>query len=129
MTPMKNFDTLDRSSLTMRQKDKVIIADDNRILREGLRALLSSDPELEVVGEAEDGLEAIRVVQKFKPGLVLVDLSMPKMNGMDAIKDIKKRSPETKILVLTVHKTEEYILATLQAGADGYILKDSTNTE
>jgi len=126
---MKNFDTLDRSSLTMRQKDKVIIADDNRILREGLRALLSSDPELEVVGEAEDGLEAIRVVQKFKPGLVLVDLSMPKMNGMDAIKDIKKRSPETKILVLTVHKTEEYILATLQAGADGYILKDSTNTE
>jgi two-component system response regulator NreC len=54
---------------------------------------------------------------------------MPKMNGMDAIKDIKKRSPETKILVLTVHKNEEYILATLQAGADGYILKDSTNTE
>ena len=113
----------------MSEKHKIIIADDNRILREGLRALLSSDPELEVVGEAEDGQEAIRVVEKFKPGLVLMDLSMPRMNGMDAIKEIKKRSPETKILVLTVHKTEEFILATFQAGADGYVLKDSTNVE
>jgi DNA-binding NarL/FixJ family response regulator len=113
----------------MSEKHKIIIADDHRILREGLRALLSSDPELEVVGEAEDGQEAIRVVEKFKPGLVLMDLSMPRMNGMDAIKEIKKRSPDTKVLVLTVHKTDEYILATLQAGADGYVLKDSTNVE
>ena len=113
----------------MSEKHKIIIADDHRILREGLKALLSSDPELEVVGEAEDGQEAIRVVEKFKPGLVLMDLSMPRMNGMDAIKESKKRSPETKVLVLTVHKTDEYILATLQAGADGYVLKDSTNVE
>ena len=113
----------------MSEKTRIVIADDHRILREGLRALLSSDPELEVIGEAEDGLEAIRVVEKFKPGLVLMDLSMPKMNGMDAIKEIKKRSSETKILVLTVNKTDEYILATLQAGADGYVLKDSTNVE
>jgi DNA-binding NarL/FixJ family response regulator len=113
----------------MSEKQRIIIAEDHTILREGLRALLSSDPELEVVGEAEDGQEAIRVVEKVKPGLVLMDLSMPRMNGMDAIKEIKKRSPETKILVLTVHKTDEYILATLQAGADGYVLKDSTNVE
>jgi DNA-binding NarL/FixJ family response regulator len=113
----------------MSEKHKIIIADDHRILREGLRALLSSDPELEVVGEAEDGQKAIRVVEKFKPGLVPMDLSMPRMNGMDAIKEIKKRSPETKILVLTMHKTDEYILATLQAGADGYVLKDCTNVE
>ena len=113
----------------MSEKHKIIIADDHRILREGLRALLSSDQELEVVGEAEDGQQAIRVVEKFKPGLVLMDLSMPRMNGIDAIKEIKKRSPETKILVLTVHKTDEYILATLQAGADGYVLKDCTNVE
>ena len=93
----------------MSEKHKIIIADDHRILRESLRALLSSDPELEVVGEAEDGLDAIRVVEKFKPGLLLVDLSMPRMNGMDAIKEIKRRSPETKIVVLTVHKTDEYI--------------------
>ena len=113
----------------MSEKQRIVIAEDHTILREGLRALLSSDPELEVVGEAEDGQEAIRVVEKVKPGLVLMDLSMPRMNGMDAIKEIKKRSPETKILVLTVHKTDEYILATLQAGADGYVLKDSTNVE
>jgi DNA-binding NarL/FixJ family response regulator len=108
---------------------RVVIAEDHTILREGLRALLSSNPDFEVVGEAEDGREAIRCVEKLKPHLVLTDLSMPRMNGMDAIKDIKRKSPETKILVLTVHKTEEYILATLQAGADGYLLKDSTHAE
>jgi DNA-binding NarL/FixJ family response regulator len=113
----------------MGDKQRIVIAEDHTILREGLRALLSSDPELEVVGEAEDGQEATRCVEKLKPSLVLMDLSMPRMNGMDAIREIKKRSPATKILVLTVHKTDEYIVATLQAGADGYVLKDSTNTE
>ena len=113
----------------MNQKQRIIIAEDHTILREGLRALLASDQEWEIVGEAEDGQEAIRCVEKFKPSLVLMDLSMPRMNGMDAIKEIKKRSPETKVLALTVHKTDEYILAALQAGADGYVLKDSTNEE
>lgn len=106
-----------------------MIAEDYTILREGLRSLLSSHPEFEIVGEAEDGQEAIRSVEKLKPDLALMDLSMPRMNGMDAIKEIKKRSPETKVLVLTVHKTEEYIHAALQSGADGYILKDSTHAE
>lgn len=104
---------------------RIIIVDDNTILREGLKALLSSEPELDVIGEAEDGQEAIRAVEKFKPALVLMDLSMPRISGIDAIKEIKQRSPETKILVLTVHKTDEYIVAALQAGADGYVLKDS----
>ncbi|MCX5918627.1 MAG: response regulator transcription factor [Deltaproteobacteria bacterium] len=113
----------------MGEKHRIVIAEDHTILREGLRALLSSDPDLEIVGEAEDGQEAIRCVEKLKPGLVLMDLSMPRMNGMDAIREIKKRSPDTRILVLTVHKTDEYIVATLQAGANGYVLKDSTHTE
>ena len=108
---------------------RIVIAEDYTILREGLRSLLSSHPEFEIVGEAEDGQEAIRSVDKLKPDLALMDLSMPRMNGMDAIKEIKKRSPQTKVLVLTVHKTEEYIHAALQAGADGYILKDSTHAE
>ena len=106
-----------------------MIAEDYTILREGLRSLLSSHPDFEIVGEAEDGQEAIRNVDRLKPDLALMDLSMPRMNGMDAIKEIKKRSPQTKVLVLTVHKTEEYIHAALQAGADGYILKDSTHAE
>jgi len=113
----------------MSQKVRIVIAEDHTILREGLRSLLSSDPNLEVVGEAEDGREAIQCVERFKPNLILTDLSMPRMNGMEAIKEIKRQSPETKILVLTVHKAEEYILSTFQAGADGYLLKDSTHAE
>jgi DNA-binding NarL/FixJ family response regulator len=113
----------------MEKKSRIVIAEDHTILREGLRSLLSSDPNFEIIREAEDGREAIRGVEKFKPDLILMDLSMPRMNGMEAISEIKKRFKETKILVLTVHKTEEYILATLKAGADGYILKDSTHAE
>jgi len=113
----------------MHGRHRIIIAEDHTILREGLKALLCSKSSYEIVGEAQDGNEAIRCVDKFKPNLILMDLSMPRMNGMDAIKEIKRQSPETKVLVLTVHKTEEYIMATLQAGADGYVLKDSTHAE
>ena len=107
----------------------MVIAEDYRILREGLRALLSSSPEIEIVGEAEDGQAAIRCVEKLKPDLALMDLSMPKMSGMDAIKEIRKRSPATKILVLTVHRAEEYILEAFRVGASGYVLKDAGQAE
>ena len=113
----------------MRDKNRIVIAEDHTILREGLRALLSSHPDLEVVGEAADGRDAIRCVEEAGPDLVLLDLSMPRMDGLDAIREISKRSPETKILALTVHKAEEYVLAALQAGADGYALKDATQAE
>jgi DNA-binding NarL/FixJ family response regulator len=113
----------------MSLKYRIVIAEDHTILREGLKALLSSNPEFEVVGEAGDGREAIRCVEKYKPDLILTDLSMPRMNGMEAIGEIKRRSPKTKILALTIHRAEEYILATLRAGANGYLLKDSTHEE
>lgn len=113
----------------MRDKNRIVIAEDHTILREGLRALLSSHPDLEVVGEAADGRDAIRSVEEVGPDLVLLDLSMPRMDGLDAIREISRRSPETKILALTVHKAEEYVLAALQAGADGYALKDATQAE
>lgn len=113
----------------MAAKQRILIAEDHTIVREGLRALLSSDTGLEVVGEAEDGREAIRFSENLKPDLVLMDLSMPRMSGMDAIKEIKKRCPDTKIIVLTVHKTEEYVLASLEAGANGYVLKDASHAE
>ena len=116
-------------SESMSQKVRIVIAEDHTILREGLRMLLSTNPNFEIVAEAEDGREAVRCVSKFKPNLVLTDLSMPRMNGMEAIKEIRRESPDTKILVLTVHRAEEYILATFRAGADGYILKDSTHSE
>ena len=113
----------------MEQKLSIVLADDHTILREGLRALLTADSNFEIVGEARDGREAVRCVEKLGPDLLLMDLSMPRMSGMDAIREIKKRYPETKIIALTVHKTEEYLLTTLQAGADGYVLKDATHDE
>ena len=113
----------------MKKPHRIVIAEDHTILREGLRALLSADPSFEVVGEAGDGRAAIRCCEDLMPDLVLMDLSMPRMHGFEAIKEIKKQKPDIKVIVLTVHSTDEYILATLQAGADGYVLKDATHSE
>jgi DNA-binding NarL/FixJ family response regulator len=113
----------------MGKKIRIVLADDHTILREGLRALLSVDRKFQIVGEAADGREAVRCVEKLGPDLILMDLSMPRMTGMDAIREIKKRYPVTKIIALTVHRSEEYLRTTLQAGADGYILKDATHDE
>lgn len=107
----------------------VFIVEDHTIVREGLRALLSLDPRIEIVGETDNGRDAIHLVGSFKPALVLMDLSMPGMNGMEAIREIKQRHPDVRIIVLTVHKTEEYIRVALQAGASGYVLKDATHAE
>jgi DNA-binding NarL/FixJ family response regulator len=102
----------------MEKPYRIVIVEDHTILREGLRALLSTEPQFDVVGEAADGRAAMRLCEDLVPDLVLMDLSMPRM-----------QSPEVKIIALTVHKTDEYILATLQAGADGYVLKDATHSE
>jgi DNA-binding NarL/FixJ family response regulator len=111
------------------EKLKIVLAEDHTILREGLRALLEADPSFEIIGEAQNGREAVRCVERLEPDLLLMDLSMPRMSGMDAIREIKSRYPEIKIIALTVHKTEEYLLTTLKAGADGYVLKDATHDE
>ena len=108
---------------------RLVIAEDHRILREGLRALLSSHAEYLIAGEAENGLEAIKTAARLLPDLMLIDLSMPKMDGLDAIAEIKSICPDTKILVLTVHKAEEYVFEALKSGADGYLLKDATHAE
>ncbi|MBS4095543.1 MAG: response regulator transcription factor [Sulfuricella sp.] len=108
---------------------RILIVEDHTLLRAGLRSLLSQDSDMEIVGEADNGRDAIRVIGALAPNLVLMDLSMPGMNGIEAIKEIKRRYPGTFVLVLTLHKTEEYIHESLQAGADGYILKDATHDE
>ena len=113
----------------MESKRKIVIAEDHTILRAGLRALLAAQNGLEVIGEAGDGREAIRKVDTLQPDLLLIDLSMPKLNGIDAIREIKSQHPKIKIIVLTVHKSDEYIIAALKAGANGYMLKDASQNE
>jgi len=114
---------------TMGKKLKILIADDQTIVREGLRSLLSDSDDLEVVGLAEDGIKAISSVGKYQPDLILLDLSMPKLDGISVISEIKKQFPEVKILVLTFHKSDEYILTAFNMGADGYCLKSDSHSE
>jgi two-component system, NarL family, response regulator NreC len=109
----------------MQEKKRVVIAEDHKILRQGLRSLLSTSEDLEVVGEAGDGMSAIRIIKEADPDLVLLDLNMPKMDGIAVIKEIKQRSPETKILALTMHRKEDYVLEVFNSGGDGYCLKSS----
>ena len=98
-------------------------------MRNGLEAMLASESSFEVVGVAADGMSAIRVVAELQPDIVLMDLTMPRTSGIDAIVQIKRQSPHIKIVALTFHKEDKYIHATLEAGADAYVLKDDSRTE
>lgn len=109
----------------MDNKKRILIVDDNPLLREALWSLLSSHQDFDIVGETGDGLEAIEFVEKLKPDLILMDISMPKMEGLAATRNIKKKWPDTKILIFTVNKSPEYVSTALMIGADGYVLKDA----
>jgi len=113
----------------MDKKKRIVIAEDHAIIRDGLKALLSSHDEFQIVGEAEDGKIAIQRARELKPDLMLLDISMPRMNGIEAITEIKRQSPETRVLILTVHKLEKYVHTCLKSGADGYVLKDATHAD
>jgi Response regulator containing a CheY-like receiver domain and an HTH DNA-binding domain len=105
-------------------KIRIVLADDHVILRQGTRQLLEHEPDIEVVGEASDGAEAVELVSKLKPDIVIIDVAMPHMNGIEATKKIKEILPGTKILVLTGYDYDEYIFSLLEIGAAGYLLKD-----
>lgn len=111
------------------KKYRVIIAEDHAILRDGLRSLLSSEENIEVVDEVEDGIKAVRSASKYHPDLIVMDLSMPRMNGIEAIHEIRRSDPDIKILILTVYNTDEHVLAALKAGANGYVLKEAKHSE
>ncbi len=111
------------------KKHQIFLVEDHTILRDGLRELLSSEPDLEVVGEAGEGREAIRRIGELMPDLVLMDLSMPGVTGIDATREIRRRNPDIKIVALTVHTDESYIHASLEAGANGYVSKSSSRDE
>ncbi len=108
---------------------KVVIAEDHKLFRDGLKSMLSSRDDLHVVGEAQDGLEAIRCVKHNKPDLLLLDLSMPRLSGISVMKDIKSQFPNVKILALTIHESDQYVLEAFEAGADGYCIKDAGRDE
>ena len=108
---------------------KILIADDHTILREGIRALLETSPDFEIVGEVADGHQAVQLAQQLSPDVILIDLSMPRLNGTEAIQLMRRRNLSMRIVVLTVHRTEEYVRAALDAGANGYVLKDDTHEE
>ena len=110
-------------------KIRIILADDHVILRQGTKQLLEHEPDMEVVGEASDGAEAVALVSKLKPDVVIIDVAMPGMNGIEATKKIKEILPGTRILVLTGYDYDEYIFSLLEMGAAGYLLKDVSGDE
>jgi len=113
----------------MRKQYTIVIAEEHTLMREGLRSLLAADKRYAVIGEARDGLQAVRYTNKLKPDLVLMNLCMPKMNGPSAIREIKRNHPTPKIIALTLRTSDEHILEAFNAGADGYCLKNDTHVE
>ena len=113
----------------MKEPRTIVLAEDHAILRDGLKAILSRDAELKVVCEAGDGQEAVRCAAEHQPDLLVLDLTMPRTNGMEILAEAKRVSPKTRVLVLTVHDSEDYVFSALRAGADGYVLKDSGSSE
>ena len=110
----------------MAENIRVLIVDDHDIVREGQRALINTEPGMEVIGEAKNGIEAIELADTLQPDVILMDLLMPKKDGIEASEEIKKRNPEARILVLTSFAEDERVFAAIKAGAQGYLMKDST---
>ncbi len=108
---------------------RVLIADDHVIVREGIHALLEVQPDIEVVGEVTNGEEAVNKAKEIQPDIVLMDITMPVMNGLEATKLIRQQSPEVRILVLTMHESDDYFFKILEAGASGYFVKGGSSSE
>jgi len=111
------------------KKIKILIADDHAVVREGTRQILEQEPDLEVVGEAADGEEAVKLVERARPDVAIIDISMPKMDGIEATRRIKKLLPSTVVLILTAYDDDQFVFSLLEAGAAGYLLKSVRGRE
>jgi two-component system, NarL family, response regulator NreC len=107
----------------------IVLADDHRVVREGLRALLEAEPGFRVVGQAGDGLEAVELVARLQPRVLVVDLMMPSLNGLEVVRQVASRAPGTRVIVLSMHANEAYVLDALRHGVAGYVLKDASGAE
>lgn len=108
---------------------KIVLADDHSLVRDGIKVLLESESDMDVIGEASNGKEAIEVVHKKNPDILIIDIRMPEMNGIEAVEKLKTQESSTKCIILSMHDSEEYILQSLNAGAKGYLLKDTGKQE
>src|SRR5574341_1138909 len=110
-------------------KAKVMLVEDHVVVRQGIKALFADEPDVEIVGEADDGREALQRVSELQPDVVLMDISMPGLNGIEATRQIRQNHPDVKVVVLSMHSNEEYVFQVLRAGASGYVLKQSDSLE
>ena len=110
-------------------KIRILLADDHQVLRSGLRALLNMEPDFDVVGEASNGIEAVKLAETLRPDIIVMDVSMPEMDGLKAAEEIQSLGLKSKIVILTVHADEQYLFQTLKAGASGFVHKSSADSE
>ncbi len=108
---------------------RLLIADDHALVRSGLRSMLQREPGIEIVGEARNGREAVELCRSLRPDLILMDVRMPEMDGLEATRTIKRELPETGVLMVTMHENRDYMLEATKAGAAGYVLKDASRNE
>jgi NarL family two-component system response regulator LiaR len=113
----------------MTERIRILIADDHAVVRHGLRALIATEPDLELVGEAADGVEAVELTTRLRPDVILMDMAMPRKTGLEAIHDIKRDDPQARILVLTSFAEDDQVFPAIKAGAAGYLLKDTAPRE
>lgn len=104
----------------------IVLADDHQVVRQGLRALLEAEPDFRLIGEAGDGLETAQLVERLEPDVLIIDLMMPGLNGLEVTRQVSQRSPRTHVVILSMHANEAYVLEALRNGAAGYVLKDSS---
>jgi two-component system response regulator NreC len=121
--------TFESSKTDAFEEITVVLADDHKVVRQGLRAILEAERDLRVIGEAGSGLEAIRLVERLRPNVVVLDLMIPELNGLEVTRQLKKRLPKSRIVILSMHSHESYVVEALKNGAAGYVLKDSSADE
>ncbi len=107
----------------------VVLADDHKVVREGLGALLGTEPDFRVIGETGDGLEAVRLVKRLRPDVLILDLTMPGLSGLEVAHQVRQQLPKTRVLILSMHANEAYVLEALRNGATAYVLKESGATD